>query len=394
MKRRLFNLVAWVLVMGLITGCWDRREIEQRSSVFAMAIDEHPKGVEVSVQIPIPIMIVGSGGGGGGGQGGQGVVHNFSAVGKTVYEALENLQNQTNHDLFLGHTRLLFLSEKVVRNKGMKILDALRRHPEIRRQIWPLIVDGPAKEALMVNLRLAEIPTEYILDFVENGSSHGRMGDTTLGQWFVNQSDPTRAAYINYLHVEPGKGGDQANAGGQGDDAEGKVFWKGLAVIRGNYMVGSLSREESGPVLGIVEDKAGYPVRVKCPDERGMITFGPKVVDPSVTVSHQGKNIKIRVKVEVWGGVVENTCSKLDLSQEKVIDKVEKMLERAYEKQFQKTLHRVQKVYRTDVFQFGSYIHAYHPHLWKRIDWERDFPKADVKADYQVTIKTLNLEAR
>ncbi|MFO7291060.1 MAG: Ger(x)C family spore germination protein, partial [Bacillota bacterium] len=71
MKRRLFNLFAWVLVMGLLTGCWDRREIEQRSFVFAMAIDEHPKGVEVSVQIPIPIMIVGSGGGVGGGQGGQ-----------------------------------------------------------------------------------------------------------------------------------------------------------------------------------------------------------------------------------------------------------------------------------------------------------------------------------
>jgi len=54
----------------------------------------------------------------------------------------------------------------------------------------------------------------------------------------------------------------------------------------------------------------------------------------------------------------------------------------------------VHKVYRTDVFQFGAHIHAYHRHLWKRIDWEQDFPKADVKADYQVTIKTLNLEAR
>src|SRR5690606_28201558 len=133
MKRRLFNLVAWVLVMGLITGCWDRREIEQRSAVFAMSMDDHSIGVELSVQIPIPIMIVGTGGGGGGGQGGQGVFHNFSAVGNTLYAALENLQNQTNHDLFLGHTRLLLLSEKVVRNKGMKILDALRRHPEIRR---------------------------------------------------------------------------------------------------------------------------------------------------------------------------------------------------------------------------------------------------------------------
>lgn len=392
MSRRLFNLFVWVLVMGLLAGCWDRREIEQRSSVFAMAIDDHPKGVEVSVQIPIPIMIIGSGGGGGG-EGGQGVVHNFSAVGKTVYEALENLQNQTNQDLFLGHTRLLLLSEKLVREKGMKILDALRRYPEIRRQIWPLIVDGPAKDALGINVRLAEIPTEYILDFVENGSDHGRMGDTTLGQWFVNQSDPTRAAYINYLHVEPGKSGG-ADSAGQGDGAEGKVFWKGLAVLRGDHMVGGLSREESGTVLEVVEKKMGFATRVNCPDRKGQITFGPKVLDPSITVSHRGKKIKIRVKVEVWGGIVESTCHKLDLSQEETLNKVEKWLEQAYEKQFRETMNRLQKEYRTDVFQFGSYIHAYHPDIWKRIDWEKEFPKADIEVDYQVTIKTLGLEAQ
>ncbi|GAA5346145.1 Ger(x)C family spore germination protein [Planifilum fimeticola] len=398
MSRRLFNLLVWVLVMGLLSGCWDRREIEQRSSVFAMAIDNHPEGVEVSVQIPIPIMIVGSGGGGGG-QGGQGAVHNFSAVGETVSEALENLQNQTNQDLFLGHTRLLLLSEDLVREKGLKILDALRRQPEIRRQIWPLVVDGPAKEALAVNLRLAEIPTEYILDFVENGASHGRMADTTLGQWFINQSDPTRSAYINYLHVEPGMGGGQGdsvgqgNSDGQGGNADGKVFWKGLAVMKGDHMVGSLSREESNPILELVEEKAGYHARLKCSDGKGMITFEPKVVDPSVSVSHQGKKVKIRVKVEVWGGIVENTCYKLDLSQEQVLNRVEEWLEQAYEKQFRKTLHLAQKKFRTDVFQFGSYMHAYHPHLWNRIDWEKEFPKADIKVDYQVTIKTLSLEA-
>lgn len=399
MSRRLFNLFVWVLVAGLLTGCWDRREIEERSIVFAMAIDKHPAGVEVSVQIPVPLMIIGAGGGGGG-EGGQGVVHNFSAVGQTVTEALENLQNQTNQDLFLGHTRLLFLSETVAREKGIQILDALRRHPEIRRQIWPLIVEGRAKDSLGINIKLAEIPTEYILTFVETGSKQGRMTDTNLGRWFINFSDPTRAAYINYLYVQPGKDGGQGddsegqgNSDGQGQNGEGKVLWKGIAVMKGGRMVGRLSRKDSCPVLQIVEEKTGYHEWIKCPDDKGVIVFEPKVVDPSISVSHRGKQVNIQVKVEVWGGIVESSCEKLDMSQKEVIDKVEKLVERAYEKQARKTLTRVQKKFRTDVFQFGSYIHAYHPKLWKQIDWHRDFPRANVKVDYEVTIKNLGLEA-
>lgn len=388
MGHRLLSLFAAVLVMGLLlTGCWDRREIEERSAVFAMAIDNHPKGVEVSVQIPIPIMIVGSGGGGAG-EGGQGAVHNFSAVGRTVSEAWESLQNQTNQELFLGHTRLLLLSEEVAQKKGMEILDVLRRHPQIRRQIWPLIIEGKAKDALKVNLRLAEIPTEYILGYVENGSNLGRMANSTLGKWFINQSDPTRGTLINYLYVRP------AVTNGTEEGASGTVMWKGLAVMSGNRMVGKLSKEESSPILEIVEERSGYPQRVKCPNEKGMFTFEPKAVDPSISVTHQGKQVKIRMKVEVWGGIVESTCSKLDMSKKDVLEKVKRWLEEAYEEQFRKTLYRAQKEFRTDVFELGSLIRAFHPNLWNSIDWDREFPRADIQADYQVTIKNLGLEAR
>lgn len=393
MGRRLFSLFLWVLVMGILTGCWDRREIEERVFVYAMAIDEHPEGVEVSIQIPIPMMIVGSSRGGEG-EGGQGAVHNFTAVGKTLFEALENLQNQANRDLFLGHTRLLILSENVVRKKSMEILDTLRRQPEIRREIWPLIVDGRAKDALMINLRLAQIPTEYILDFLENGSNEGRMVSTRLGHCFINQSDPTWAAYVNYLHVEPGKAGGQANPGVQTHDVEGKVVWKGLAVMKGDRLTGTLTREESGPVLEIVEEKPGYRQRVECQGDKGTIVFKAKGVDPSVSVSQKGKKVNIRVKVKVWGEITESTCFKLDLSKKEVLDKAEQWIKRKYERQFRKTLNRVQKELRTDVFHFGPYIRAYHPQLWNRMDWEREFPKADIQVDYQVTIKNLGLESR
>ena len=40
MSPRLRKLLVGILALGLLTGCWDRKEIEERSSVFAMAIDK------------------------------------------------------------------------------------------------------------------------------------------------------------------------------------------------------------------------------------------------------------------------------------------------------------------------------------------------------------------
>ena len=54
MPLPLRNILFCLLSVSLLGGCWDAREIEERSSVIAIAFDKHPKGYEISVQVPIP----------------------------------------------------------------------------------------------------------------------------------------------------------------------------------------------------------------------------------------------------------------------------------------------------------------------------------------------------
>ena len=76
------NILFCLLSVSLLGGCWDAREIEERTSVIALAFDKHPTGYEISVQVPIPLKIVGSGGGGGG-ESGQNAVRSLQGTGKT-----------------------------------------------------------------------------------------------------------------------------------------------------------------------------------------------------------------------------------------------------------------------------------------------------------------------
>lgn len=210
------NLLFCLLSVSLLGGCWDAQEIEERTSVIALGIDKHPEGYEISVQVPVPLKIVGSGGGG---ESGQNAVQIFSGTGKTVSDTLDDIQNQTNQQLFLGQARILLFGEEVAKDGIGRVVDGLKRRPEIRRRQWPLVVKGKAKDAMKANPKLEQIPMEYIITMMENGSRMGKYNDEDFGKTLINLSSPAKHPMMNFMEISPQQ-----------------IEWKGLAVFKkGNW---------------------------------------------------------------------------------------------------------------------------------------------------------------
>lgn len=116
MAKHWCRFAVLLVFITMLTGCWDRRELEERTSVLAVAVDivEGREDLyKMTVQIPIPIKIAGSSGQGGGGN--SDAVKIMSVTGRTVTDAANNLQLRLNQKLFLGHTRVLAISEEVAK---------------------------------------------------------------------------------------------------------------------------------------------------------------------------------------------------------------------------------------------------------------------------------------
>ncbi|SEM53349.1 germination protein, Ger(x)C family [Paenibacillus sp. cl141a] len=168
-----FNLKFMILLLlcSLLTGCWDRMEIEERAVVLGISIDTAGKNVEIredeishlrgkypapkqemiqlSVQIALPGRIpLGPGEGGASGEGAQETVWVLDVVGHTVDDAMMNLQQQISGKLFFGHLRVIVVSEEFAR-KGMENLnDYLHRNAEVRRMAWLMVSKGKARELM------------------------------------------------------------------------------------------------------------------------------------------------------------------------------------------------------------------------------------------------------
>jgi Ger(x)C family germination protein len=300
----------------------------------------------------------------------------FSGNGRTVTAALAQIQSLTNYPLFFGHTQMILFSEEVARRGIGPFMDVMRRSSELRRQLWPIVIKGKAKNGLFVQTNLEQIPTSFLRSAIETGVRSGRMPDMTLGRLLIQLSTPhKRAPVLNYFAAEP-----------QG------YRWLGVAVLNGERMVGTLTNEEVIPFLHLRERKRGWSMVAPCPNQAGEMVFRPSSLRSRTQIS-EAANPSIRVRVELEGSVIEKDC-RFPLNDPQALTEAGRMFAAIYEKQARDLIRQAQTRFRTDIFLFGNQIHAWHPGLWRRLNWKEDFPGIPIQVEYRVNVRRTGLEAR
>lgn len=378
-KRFLLVICAFSI---LFAGCWDRRELEERISVVAIGIDR-VKGkktlYKISVQIPIPIKIAGSGGQGGGSS--ESAVKVVSVTGLTVTDAVNKLQERLNQRIFLGHTRILAISEEVARGGLEGILDAFRRDPTIRRLLWPVVVKGEAESLLIANPKLVQIPVVYIMDLIESGAKTGIIPDQTLGDYFIQDSNVAMQPYLNYVTA-----------------TKDEVAWKGIAVFRKNKMVGVLDEIQSWVLLQLRLEERGGDVVIPMPKpHKGFVTFRTHFVRTRLKIEQKGGVRGGHVAhyfCKLQGDIIETT-SPPQFKENILIPEMQKIVEKEMEKRAAKLVRQAQEAFRSDILQLGLTLKAHHYRdYWEKHNFERDFPELQIKVTYDVRIRRLGMEMK
>ncbi|MBS7530347.1 Ger(x)C family spore germination protein [Hazenella sp. IB182353] len=379
MRKKLLPISIVGLIFCLMsTGCWGQQEIDKRTMIVALAIDKNPEeedGIELTMQVAIPQKIVGGGGESGGGGGGDGVTEIFSGRGTHLSEAVEEIQKQTNYPLFFGHTQTLLVGEEVARSLPAEFYDYLRRNPELRRRLWPIVVQGKAKNAIQVKTQLEQIPTLYLRDMIDTNVKRGRLPDISLGDIYVRRGNvPYQVPALHYI------------------GAKDKTFEvMGLAIYKGENMVGSLGQELSSILLNVVDEKPGWAISTDCPDgAKGEVSLWPMKVKREIEISDDPA---VDMRLHIKGRLIERGC-KLDLSELAVTNQVEKAFIEKYEKLAQTLVKKAQTEFHSDVFDLRQRIYAYQHDLYEKYDWNEKINEIPIRIQYDVTIERMGLEAK
>jgi spore germination protein KC len=369
-RRNKYGLLGILLVIPLfLSGCWDSLDIEKRAIILGISIDKaedkeegeeeyisHLPGkfpapennmIKLSAQIAVPGKIP-LGPQSGGGE--EKPVWVVEVVGHTIDDALSNLQQEIANDLFLGHLRVIVLSEDIAKEGLESFNDFLRRNSEIRRTAWLTVSQGKASEFMKIVPKLERVPALYVSAMVENAVDLGKFPSDFIGQFWSIFSSKGQDSYLPYLTIKK----------------EENIQIAGLAYFKGEKMIGVTNPMEIGFFMAVVgEEQGGYGAFVQVPGTEDYVMV-------------RARKRRTRIKSEIKNGVPhfnvhlyyeseidEKDGKKVEVSNSKVISTIEKEASKGVVESVEAFIKKTQEE-QSDIFGFGEQIRAKHPFYWDR----------------------------
>lgn len=402
------KLILVILIMlPLLTGCWDRLEIEERAVVLGISVDvaepeaekkeqeiSHIRGkfpapkkemIRVAAQIGLPGRIpLGPGEGGGQtGGGGQNTVWVIEVVGHSIDDALMNLQQQISGRLFFGHLRVIVVSEAVAK-KGLENLnDYFRRNSEVRRMAWMLISKGKASELMKAAPKLERVPTMYLMSTLDQAVRMGKFPTDYIGMFWSDASKKGREGYLPYMLLMK----------------EQNVELLGIAYFKDDKMVGATKPFEIAAYMGIKGmNPAGYRSFVR-------VENTPYVVNLYATYRKSKFHVEIRngrphflVKTFIEVNLEEKNVEQGLAITSALLEQIERQDEQSAVKFYEGLIKQTQAK-GSDIFGFGEYVRAKEPQFWNqkvktKEAWQKMYKDITVDVHVNIEIRRVGMKAR
>ncbi|WP_134699814.1 Ger(x)C family spore germination protein [Ammoniphilus sp. YIM 78166] len=358
-----------ICLLAVLTGCWDRVEIQERGFVLGVAIDESKDQQEgegdekeertkgegryvVTHQFVAPEGLQGGDGGGG-----TTPFFNLTTEGASMIETVRMLATRTSRPPYFGHIKMIIISEDVAKKGRMAdVVDFFLRDHEMRRGTKVMIAKGQAKDILNFKPPLEKTPVTFIRSVAENIDRTGRI------------YPPVR---IGDLHELLLRQNSYALPRIMGEKEEVKVA--GAAIFQGysNRMVGWLGEEETIGLNCIRGEIKGGIEKVEVEDKLVVYEFRGKNSSIEVDVSDI-ENLKFTITMESEGFIPESQKT-VDWLSATVVRSVEKKIGEETVRIATKALNKLHKEFKVDAIGLGRYLYTHHPKVWDKVkhDWDR-----------------------
>ncbi|MET3576146.1 Ger(x)C family spore germination protein [Bhargavaea ullalensis] len=374
-----------------LTGCWDKRELNEIAITVAFGIDKSDDGgFRVSAQIVVPSAISST-------KGAEATpVLLFQADGETAYEAIRKMTKQVPRKIYPGHLKLLVIGEEMAREGIWDSLDIFVRDWELRPDFSVVVSkDRPASEILAVPTALDTIPANKLFEMLENSSDNwSAVQKISLHELLADISSEGKDAVLTGVMSTGDPGEASKEMMGEIRPAV-RLYFDNLAVFEKDRLVGWLGAEQSKGFNYVSGNIKSTVETVSCP-EGGNVAIEVTKSDSKIKASFNGESPEMEITVKNKGNVGSVQCG-LDMKKPESLHTLESLFEKKLTGTIEETIKEAQSRRGSDIFGFGRTIHRSYPDKWKSLksEWAdhgfSDVPvKVKVEMDIQMTGTLLN----
>ncbi|MBY0199455.1 Ger(x)C family spore germination protein [Priestia megaterium] len=395
MKRKGVFLLLMMAMTFLLTSCWSKKELTDLAIVAAVGIDKTKDGrYHLTLQIINPGNVAGGMQGGGGGTQSPPVTI-YSASGDNLVEASRRASSRISRRLYYAHANLVVIGEKLARESGINpLMDVLDRDPEFRNTATMVIANHSTAADLVQTLTpVDKIPANKVLKTLEfTERKWGENVKTSVQEVIKSLESPGRGTVVSGFRLDGDPQQAQKLDNLQESAPEATLRASGIAVLKQGKLVDWLYGEPARGTVWILDKIQGTDININWGGRKQAIAY--QTVRQKTSVSAQVKNgqphISVHTRVE---GDIGDMEVPVDITNPKVITKIEQSVRKEIKKELEIAIKRAQKN-KTDILGFGEVIHRSRPNQFKKLKTEWNdvyFPKLDVDITVEAYVRRAGL---
>lgn len=358
--RRFIHLAYFVILLFLLSGCWNYREIDLLGIVIGMAVDEgENQKYRITVEIVSPAE----------GEGASPTSKFVESEGDTLFDAARNMIQYFPKRLYFAHMDVVVISESVARQGVLELVDWVNRDAEPRRSVNVLISKEKTASEILKHEKLVLDIQSFELD---------RMVTAQISLHKAPQNN-----FQNLIESLISDGIAPVLATIQSVNMDGKPHSKiaGGAIFKGEKLIGFLSPHDTLLYTFVRNQIQGGLLIV--PVDSTNITL--EIFKNKTKIIPRSKNGSPSVKIEIKTSVFLGEVADHPEINQAYLAKVRKVAEDYIEEEITKTIQKTQKDFGVDIFGFGSIIKAKEPTIWRDVTKESSWNDAFQELSFEVS---------
>ena len=388
MSKKLLLILECILILALLSGCWSRKEPKNMSMVNSMLYDITDSGeIRLVAEIMHPAAQAGSQDPGSQ----QPSALTFVCEGKTIAEALRNVNKSIDKELFGGMNEARLFSEKLCLKGLNPLLDFFTRDHLIDETPLMVVVQGDEPDQIYTCITgLSNMVGNYLSnlsDMQQKVTCEGVF--VTCLQFLKDSSQEGKQPVMGLVKIIDSSTKPMAMSQTGSDNTQNtqKLYmsYEGLAAFKDDKLVGYMNGIETRDYNIITNNL--HTTSISLPHGNDFVVAIIKKTKSKATVNYQDEQAKIEVNIKAVLSLIQE-CGTVDISKREGIEKVEQLFNAYLESEVTKTIEKAQHEFKSDIFGFGSFLHAQQPKEWKKIKdkWDDAFSKAQISVTVESSV--------
>ena len=378
MKLKKIKIIILILITLTMTGCWNYNELNSIAIITSIAIDKEDDKYEISILIANSMNKQSSSED----ANSQNVV--YSAKGKTLSEALKNIDLVNPRQNYIGHLSSVIISEKVAKEGLSDVLDLLFRNSESTKRFYVAIArKDKAKDVLKIISPLEAFPAQTISTNIKTSSESQAISVAVVYSEFIesiikNGVEPILPTITIKGNVKSGS----KNSNLEQSDPKASLKLGTIALFKDTKLIDYANYNESRGINLALNKVKSMIIQYKC--NENYLVAEVKDINTNIDIN---KNIDTKINIKATGDIIENNCD-IDLTSPKEIKKIEKSIKKKMNFLVKKGIELTQKK-KVDVYGIGNLVYKKYPNKFKSIkNWNKYFSNLDISINIDFNLNS------